>query len=48
MGAAGGSTTWRAAQLDGHQAELEKLAATLKLVEAYNERMKTEIAVTRR
>ena len=31
-----------------HQAELDQLAATLRQVEAYNEQMRSEIAVTRR
>ncbi len=36
------------AQVEKQQLELDRLAATLKQVEAYNENMKGEIAVTRR
>lgn len=35
-------------QVEQHQLELDRLGATLKQVEAYNEAMKGEIAVTRR
>ncbi len=35
-------------QVEKNQLELDRLAATLKQVEAYNEAMKGEIAVTRR
>eukprot|EP00798_Chlamydomonas_sp_ICE-L_P001679 gene1679-33074_t len=36
------------AKVEKHQMELDRLAATLKQVEAYNEEMKSEIAATRR
>lgn len=35
-------------KVERFQSELDKLAATLKQIEAYNEQMKSEIAVTRR
>ena len=40
--------TLLAPQVEGYQGELDRVAATLKQVEAYNEAMKGEIAVTRR
>jgi len=36
------------ARVEKHQMELDRLAATLKQIEDYNEQMKSEIAVTRR
>ncbi len=35
-------------QVEKHQMELDRLGATLKQIETYNEEMKSEIAVTRR
>lgn len=35
-------------RVEKHQMELDRLGATLKQIEAYNEEMKSEIAVTRR
>lgn len=36
------------ARVDKHQLELDRLGATLKQIEAYNEQMKSEVAATRR
>ena len=36
------------ARVEKHQMELDRLGATLKQIETYNEEMKGEIAVTRR